>query len=109
MVCGGVLRGVRPMGEGKHARFTLESDGVHARAVAFGCDGKLAVRDGEPVEATFTLEVNEWRGVSEPRLVLRHAQPVCEEATLKPCLTEGQAQSTLFPLPAKIAVGAAPS
>jgi hypothetical protein len=25
-------------------------------------------------EATFALEINEWGGVSEPRLVLRHAQ-----------------------------------
>ena len=28
----------------------------------------------DELEATFTLEVNEWNGVSEPRLVLRHAQ-----------------------------------
>ncbi len=75
MITGAVLRDVRPMGEGKHARFTVESDGVHARAVAFGNDGKLGVDDGEQVDATFVLEVNEWRGVSEPRLVLRHIQP----------------------------------
>jgi single-stranded-DNA-specific exonuclease len=75
MISGAVLRDVRPMGEGKHARFTIESDGVHARAVAFGNGGKLAVADGELADATFALEVNEWNGVSEPRLVLRHAQP----------------------------------
>jgi single-stranded-DNA-specific exonuclease len=75
MVAGAVLRDVRPMGAGKHARFTVESDGVHARAVAFGNDGKLGVAEGETVDATFVLEVNEWNGVSEPRLVLRHAQP----------------------------------
>ncbi|HTB49836.1 MAG TPA: single-stranded-DNA-specific exonuclease RecJ [Solirubrobacteraceae bacterium] len=74
MLSGASLRDVRPMGEGKHARFTIESDGVHARAVAFGNDGKLGVAEGEPVDATFVLEVNEWRGVSEPRLVLRHVQ-----------------------------------
>jgi single-stranded-DNA-specific exonuclease len=74
MVRDAVLRDVRPMGEGKHARFTVESDGVHARAVAFGNDGKLSVAEGDGVDATFTLEVNEWRGVSEPRLVLRHVQ-----------------------------------
>ena len=34
---------------------------------------RLPVPDGEPAEATFTLEVNEWNGVIEPRLVLRHA------------------------------------
>jgi single-stranded-DNA-specific exonuclease len=68
------LHDVRPMGEGKHARFTIQSGGVHARAVAFGNDGKLGVQEGEPVDATVVLEVNEWRGVSEPRLRLRHVQ-----------------------------------
>jgi single-stranded-DNA-specific exonuclease len=75
LIAGAVLRDVRPMGEGKHARFTIESDGVHARAVAFGCGGKLAVADGELADATFALEVNEWNGMSEPRLVLRQVQP----------------------------------
>jgi single-stranded-DNA-specific exonuclease len=63
----------RPMGEGKHVRFTVESRGARARAVAFGNGGALPVGEGELAEATFKLEVNEWNGVSEPRLVLRHA------------------------------------
>ncbi|MFZ1926183.1 MAG: single-stranded-DNA-specific exonuclease RecJ [Solirubrobacteraceae bacterium] len=109
MLAGASLRDVRPMGEGKHARFTIESDGVHARAVAFGNNGKLGVAEGEPVDATFSLEVNEWKGVSEPRLLLRHLQPVSKGATLKPCLQPGQAQSTLFPLPAPLVAAAAQS
>ncbi|HEY2632130.1 MAG TPA: single-stranded-DNA-specific exonuclease RecJ [Solirubrobacteraceae bacterium] len=109
MVKDAVVADVRPMGEGKHARFTLQSEGVHARAVAFGNDGKLGVDEGEPVEATFTLEVNEWKGVSEPRIVLRHAQPACGGATLKPCPNVGQAQSTLFPLPTPVAASPARS
>jgi single-stranded-DNA-specific exonuclease len=64
----------RPMGEGRHVRFTVLADGARARAVAFGGGASLPVRDGQPADATFALEVNEWRGVSEPRLVLRHAQ-----------------------------------
>jgi single-stranded-DNA-specific exonuclease len=64
----------RPMGEGKHVRFTLESGGTRARGVAFGTGGVLPVPAGEPAEATFALEVNEWNGVTEPRLVLRHAR-----------------------------------
>jgi single-stranded-DNA-specific exonuclease len=107
LVRGAAVREVRPMGEGKHARFQLEDGGVHARAVAFGCDGRLTVGEGEPVDATFTLEVNEWRGVSEPRLVLRHAQPASQEATLTGWQTPGQAQSTLFPLPELLAASAA--
>ncbi len=65
----------RPMGEGRHVRFTVLADGARARGVAFGGGTSLPVGDGKPADATFALEVNEWRGVSEPRLVLRHAQP----------------------------------
>jgi single-stranded-DNA-specific exonuclease len=66
----------RPMGEGRHLRFSvLASDGSRARAVAFGNGGRLAVAEDVAADATFTLEVNEWKGVSEPRLLLRHAQP----------------------------------
>jgi single-stranded-DNA-specific exonuclease len=80
-----LLRGARfadrrPMGEGRHMRFTVQSDDAQARAVAFGTGARLPVRDGAPADATFTLEVNEYRGVSEPRLVLRHAQPAAVEA-----------------------------
>jgi len=64
----------RPMGEGKHLRLTVESGGVRARAVAFGtaqlpdgCDG--------PVDAVFELEINDFRGAVEPRLLLRCACP----------------------------------
>jgi single-stranded-DNA-specific exonuclease len=63
---------VRAMGEGRHARFLLRSEGVCAGGVAFGGGGTLPVGEGELVQATFKLEVNEWRGSSEPRLVLRH-------------------------------------
>ncbi len=77
MIADATFTDVRPMGEGKHVRFTVESRGTRARAVAFGSGGRLPLADagsaGE-LDATFTLEVNEWNGVSEPRLVLRHAQ-----------------------------------
>jgi single-stranded-DNA-specific exonuclease len=66
----------RPMGEGRHARFAVRSGGASARAVAFGIDGRPPLATGEPVDATFRLELNRWNGVVEPRLVLRHAQPV---------------------------------
>jgi single-stranded-DNA-specific exonuclease len=109
MLADAVLSDVRPMGEGKHARFTVESAGARARAVAFGNEGRLGVAEGQPVQATFALEVNEWRGVVEPRLVLRHAQSAPKEATLKPCPKAGPAQSTLFPPPTPIAAAAAQS
>ena len=75
MVRAATLTDRRPMGEGRHLRFSvLTDDGARARAVAFGNGGRLPVAEGLPADATFTLEVNEWKGVSEPRLLLRHAQ-----------------------------------
>jgi len=79
----------RPMGEGKHVRFTVESRGARARAVAFGNGGRLPVGGGGRraglVDATFTLEVNEWNGVSEPRLVLRQARPAVAAIAEQSC------------------------
>ncbi len=71
----------RPMGEGKHLRFTVQAGGARAGAVAFGNGGRLPVTEDTPADATFTLEVNEWKGVCEPRLVLRHVQPSRQEVT----------------------------
>jgi single-stranded-DNA-specific exonuclease len=70
------FRDLRPMGEGKHLRFTVQSGdtGARARGVAFGTGSRLPVVEGEPAEATFTLEVNEYNGVTEPRLVLRQVR-----------------------------------
>jgi single-stranded-DNA-specific exonuclease len=87
-VRGATLSDRRPMGEGRHLRFTvLTADGARARAVAFGNGGRLPVAEDALADATFTLEVNEWKGVSEPRLLLRHAQP-CEELAASPTLRE---------------------
>lgn len=109
-----VIRDLWPMGEGKHARFTVRSEGFHARAVAFGNGVAVGVAEGEQATVTFTLEVNQWKGVSEPRLVLRHAQPAAEtllqsddgvrlavagEATIDPCPRVAQAPSTPLLVP----------
>jgi hypothetical protein len=42
------------------------------------------VQEGEPALATFALEVNEWNGVSEPRLRLRHAAPDIASEPVEP-------------------------
>jgi single-stranded-DNA-specific exonuclease len=99
LVADATFRDGRPMGEGKHVRFTVESRGARARAVAFGTGGRLPVDDGAPAEATFTLEINEWNGVSEPRLVLRQARPAPSGAELTP------SQAQLARRPAELAPG----
>jgi single-stranded-DNA-specific exonuclease len=79
MVAGARFEDVRPMSEGRHARFTVSAGGVKANAVAFGCDGKVPGADGEPLDASFRLERNVWNGVVEPRLLFRNAVPCAPE------------------------------
>ena len=63
----------RTMGEGdKHMRFTVAAGAATARAVAFG---QTAIDCDNPLDATFTLEVDEYNGSVEPRLLLRDARP----------------------------------
>ena len=100
MVAGARFRDLRPMGEGKHARFSVHSQGTRTRAVAFGTGGRLPVREGVLTEATFALEVNEWGGVAEPRLVLRHARGAAvDEAGVGASAAADQPELVLFTLP----------
>ncbi len=69
----------RPMGEGRHVRFTVLSGGRRAQAVAFGT---AQVDCDAPVDAVFAQEVNEWGGAVSPRLVLRQALR-CERAAIE--------------------------
>jgi single-stranded-DNA-specific exonuclease len=73
---------LRPMGEGRHARFSVLSAGTRARAVAFGCEGRLAADAARPLDASFRLERNVWNGAVEPRLVLRHSRK-CEPGEIE--------------------------
>jgi single-stranded-DNA-specific exonuclease len=74
LVPGARFGDVRTMGEGRHVRFSVTSGGARARAVAFGCDGKVPGGEALPLDATFRLERNVWNGAVEPRLVLGHAR-----------------------------------
>jgi single-stranded-DNA-specific exonuclease len=68
---------VRPMGDGdKHARFRLQSGSHSALGVAFGVNGELsAARLDEPIDISVRLELNEWNGAVEPRVVLGELYP----------------------------------
>jgi single-stranded-DNA-specific exonuclease len=77
------LRDPRPMGEGKHLRFSLHSGGHRALGVAFGRSSVGAGED-EPVDAAVRLEVNRWNGSVEPRLLLRELR-----AAPSPCECPG--------------------
>ncbi len=63
---------VRAMGEGdRHARFSLSSGSRRALGVAFSVDGALAAAaSGGPLDVSVKLELNDWNGAVEPRVVL---------------------------------------
>jgi single-stranded-DNA-specific exonuclease len=64
------VRDVRPMGEGKHARFSLHSGSHRALGVAFGRPN-LGVGEDDLVDVAVRLEVNHWNGAVEPQVILR--------------------------------------
>ncbi len=82
---------VRPLSDGKHARFTVITGGVRAAAVSFGCDGRVDGADAGLLDASFRLERNVWKGRVEPRLVLRHAAAVAPA----PIVTAGEPRDYL--------------
>jgi len=87
----------RTMGEdGKHVRFSVASGGVRARAVAFGIS---TIDCDQPLDATFSLELNEWNGSVEPRLVLKDARPCAPE----PIVVTGERDDYLATVFAEVA------
>jgi single-stranded-DNA-specific exonuclease len=69
---------VRPMGEGKHSRFSLTSGSGGAMGVAFG-NGSLPVAEGDAADLSVRLELNHWNGAVEPRVVLSELYPLGEQ------------------------------
>ena len=68
---------VRPMGKAEtHARFRLQSGSRSALGVAFGVNGDLAAAQlADPLDVSVKLELNEWNGMVEPRVVLGDLYP----------------------------------
>jgi single-stranded-DNA-specific exonuclease len=65
--------------------------------------------DGEVHDATFTLELNEWNGAVEPRLVLRHAQAPAPAAVALVGEPEDPVEAALAELAAPLPVAGATS
>jgi single-stranded-DNA-specific exonuclease len=56
--------------EAQHARFTLSGGGSRASGVAFRTTAAALTKLDGPRDVAVRLELNEWNGVVEPRLVL---------------------------------------
>jgi single-stranded-DNA-specific exonuclease len=74
------MRDVRPMGDGKHARFSVQSGSARALGVAFGVNGSLSSIEDSPIDLSVRLELNQWNGAVEPRVVLEDLYPVASTA-----------------------------
>jgi single-stranded-DNA-specific exonuclease len=85
---------VQAMGEGdKHARFRLQSGPRSALGVAFGVNGELGRPElADSVDVSVKLELNEWNGAVEPRVVLGELYPEvpAAEARERPYPAEGE-------------------
>jgi single-stranded-DNA-specific exonuclease len=85
LVAGAQVGELRPMGEGdKHARFVIRSGPARASGVAFGVNGSLAAAVGNPHDVSVSLELNEWNGAVEPRVVLGRMYPL-DDGSAEPC------------------------
>src|SRR5689334_12089590 len=71
------LENVVPMGEDKqHARLTISSGGARARTVAFRTTATALGKAGDSSHhVAVSIEVNEWNGTVEPRLILKAVCP----------------------------------
>jgi single-stranded-DNA-specific exonuclease len=79
LVPSALVGNVSSMGDGKHSRFSLRSGGAQALGVAFG-RSSLSVSDKQPIDAGVRLEVNQWNGSVEPRVVLHELYELPGEA-----------------------------
>ncbi|HSI81195.1 MAG TPA: single-stranded-DNA-specific exonuclease RecJ [Solirubrobacterales bacterium] len=76
LVPGARIGDVRPMGEGdRHRRFSIRTGARGALGVAFGVNGELDAAATAPHDVSVKLELNEWNGAVEPRVVLSEVYP----------------------------------
>lgn len=75
LVPGARICDVREIGEGKHARFSLNSGGHRAAGICFGRTS-FGVGEDDPVDVAAELSVNHWNGSVEPQVKLEEVFPV---------------------------------
>jgi single-stranded-DNA-specific exonuclease len=75
LVPGARICDVREIGEGKHAKFTLDSGGHRAAGICFGRTS-FGVGEADPVDVAADLSVNHWNGSVEAQVKLEEVFPV---------------------------------
>jgi single-stranded-DNA-specific exonuclease len=75
LVPGARICDVREIGEGKHAKFSLNSGGHRAAGICFGRTS-FGVGEDDPVDVAAELSVNHWNGSVESQVKLDEVFPV---------------------------------
>jgi single-stranded-DNA-specific exonuclease len=66
------VREIRPIGNGTHARLTVQQGTARRSAVAFGAPAELmALRPGARLDIVFNLQIDEWEGMQRVQLCIR--------------------------------------
>lgn len=80
---------IREIGDGKHAKFSLNSGGHRAAGISFGRTS-FGVGEQDPVDVAAELSVNHWNGSVEPQMRLEEVFPVAADLAepLSSCATE---------------------
>ncbi|MGA7434427.1 MAG: single-stranded-DNA-specific exonuclease RecJ [Solirubrobacterales bacterium] len=85
LVPGARICDVREIGDGKHAKFSLNSGGHRAAGICFGRTS-FGVGEDDPVDVAAELSVNHWNGSVEPQVKLEEVFPVQTSAEPAPGL-----------------------
>lgn len=76
VMCDVTIGDIRGIGNNKHSRITLSKDGKSFGAVYFGMSPEDAsFVKGDIADVVFSLEINEFRGVTTPQMNIRHILP----------------------------------
>ncbi len=76
VMCGAVVTDIKGIGANKHSRLTITKDGVSFGAVYFGMAPENAqFSKGNKVDVIFTLEINEFRGVTNVQMNIKQILP----------------------------------
>lgn len=67
---------ISPIGAGKHTKLTVNADGAVLTALWFGMPASsVEFHENDTVDLLFTLDINEFRGISSLQLLVSDARP----------------------------------
>lgn len=76
VICNATVTEIRGIGSNKHSRIGITKDNKAFGCVYFGMSPEEAsFKKGDRVDVVFSLEINDYRGVTTPQINIRHILP----------------------------------